>query len=192
LPAQPLRQKAFGVTSADRPAMEASRDKNYQILRDKSKTAREHADFCIEKRSWPFFIKAVRKGSPLSAGSDTSKQPEKIELFGNMLGALVFCKIDVDGNKWGRFLWDMGVHTSPIRHQIQRIEAECFCGRPKIEIPHGWRAKAPTLPTSKRRTLSGPRDNWRKPLRSISQSCFCLDRTVRKRKAGEERPFIGR
>jgi hypothetical protein len=103
--------KAFGVTSADRPAMEASRDKNYQILRDKFKTAREHGDFCIENRSWPFFIKAGRKGSPSWVGSDPGKQPEKIELFGNMLGALVFCKIDVDGNKWGLFLSDMGVKS---------------------------------------------------------------------------------
>ena len=106
-----VAMKAFGVTSADRPAIEVSQDKNYQILRAKSKTAREHADFCIENRSWPFFIKAARKGLPLLAGSDTSKQPEKIEQFGNLLGALVFCKIDVDGNKWGRFLWDMGLKS---------------------------------------------------------------------------------
>jgi hypothetical protein len=104
-----MAMKAFGVTTADRPAMEASRDKNYQLFRDKIKTAREHADFCIENRSWPFFIKAARKGLPSLVGSDTNKQTEKIELFGNMLGALRFCKIDVDGNKWGTFLWDMGV-----------------------------------------------------------------------------------
>jgi hypothetical protein len=58
-----MAMKAFGVVQTDRPAMEASRDRNYQILRDKFKTAREHADFCIENRSWPFFIKAGRKGS---------------------------------------------------------------------------------------------------------------------------------
>jgi hypothetical protein len=110
-----MAMKAFGVVQADRPAMEASRDKNYQMLRDKLKTAREHADFCIENRSWPFFIKAARKGTPLWVGSDPEKQPEKIELFGNLLGALVFCKIPIDGNKWGRFLSDMGVKSESMR-----------------------------------------------------------------------------
>jgi hypothetical protein len=110
-----MAMKAFGVVQTDRPAMEASRDRNYQILRDKFKTARDHADFCIENRSWPFFIKAGRKGSPLWVGSDPEKQPEKIEFFGNMLGALVFCKISMDGVKWGMFLSDMGVRSESMR-----------------------------------------------------------------------------
>lgn len=110
-----MAMKAFGVMQADRPAIEASRDKNYQIIRDKFKTARDHADFCIENRSWPFFIKAGRKGSPSWVGSDTEKQPEKIELFGNMLGALSFCKIPIDGTKWGMFLSDMGVKSESIK-----------------------------------------------------------------------------
>jgi hypothetical protein len=110
-----IAMKAFGVVQTDRPAMEASRDKNYQILRDKFKTARDHADFCIENRSWPFFIKAGRKGSPSWVGSDPEKQPEKIEFFGNMLGALIFCKIPMDGTKWGMFLSDMGVRSESMK-----------------------------------------------------------------------------
>lgn len=38
--------------------------KRRQLLREKFKIARDHADFCIENRSWPYFIKARRKGSP--------------------------------------------------------------------------------------------------------------------------------
>jgi len=110
-----MAMKAFGVVQTDRLAMEASRDKNYQILREKFKTAREHADFCMENRSWPFFVKARRKGSPSWVGSDPEKQPEKIELFGNMLAALVFCKIPIDGNKWGLFLSDMGVRSESMK-----------------------------------------------------------------------------
>jgi hypothetical protein len=109
-----MGMKAFDVTSADRPAMEAIRDKRYRAYREKYKTASAHGDFCIQVRSHPFFIKAGRKGSPIVVGSETTKQPEKIELFGNALGAMLFCKIHIDANKWGSFLFDMGVKSESV------------------------------------------------------------------------------
>ena len=37
------------------------------------------------------------------------------QLFGNMLGTLTFCKIPVDGTKWGMFLSDMGVRSESMK-----------------------------------------------------------------------------
>jgi hypothetical protein len=107
--------KAFGVTPGDRALIENGREKYYQSLREKFKTARDHADFCIENRNNPFFVKAGRKGSPTIVGSDDRRQPEKIEVFGDLLGAMLFCKIDVSGDKWGKYLFDMGVNSESIQ-----------------------------------------------------------------------------
>lgn len=115
--------KAFGVTGSDRPAIEAVREKNYQKLRDTFKTPAAHGDFCIENWSHPFLVKAGRRQSTSIAGSDTTKQPEKIEVFGELLGSLTFCKMQIDGDKWGRFLFDMGVKSESIPAMAERAKA---------------------------------------------------------------------
>lgn len=115
-----VAMKAFGVVGSDRPAMEAARDKNYAVLREKFKTAKEHADFCIQNRSHPFFMKAARRGLPLWVGSDTIKQSEKIELFGDFLASMTFCKMPIDGDKWGLFLSDMGVKSESMQAMSER------------------------------------------------------------------------
>jgi len=106
--------KELGVTSADRLEIFALRDKNYQIYRRKFDTPATHEKVCREARSQFFFIKTKRKGVPIAAGSDTDKQPEKIETFGNILGVLFFCQAKVDENKWGSFLFEMGVKSDSI------------------------------------------------------------------------------
>jgi hypothetical protein len=132
-----MAMKAFGVIGSDRPAIEAVRDKNYALLREKYKTAKEHGDFCIQNRSHPFFMKASRKGIPLWVGSDTDKQPEKVELFGDLFAAITFCKMPIDGNKWGRFLSDMGVKSESMpamserAAQTQRAYAQ-MAGTPQV------------------------------------------------------------
>jgi hypothetical protein len=109
-----MAMKAFGVTSIDRQAIEARRDSQYKMYRSKFQNASSHGDFCIRARSHPFFIKAGRRGSPLIPGSDTNKQPEKIELFGDFLGVVAFCKIPIDDERWGKFLFDMGVKSESV------------------------------------------------------------------------------
>ena len=44
-------------------------------------------------------------------GSDAAKQPEKIEFFGNLIGTMFFCKIDVDDTNFESFFSDMGVRS---------------------------------------------------------------------------------
>jgi hypothetical protein len=103
--------KELGVTSADRSEIFAIRDKNYQIYRNKFDTPATQEKFCKDARSQFFFVKTKRKDVPIVAGSDTEKQPEKIETFGDVLGVLVFCRTKIDINRWGGFLVDMGVKS---------------------------------------------------------------------------------
>jgi hypothetical protein len=56
-------------------------------------------------------MKTMRSGYHSFPGSDDRRQPEKIEFFGNFLGTMVFCNYPVDADKWGRFLFDMGVQV---------------------------------------------------------------------------------
>ena len=104
-----MAMSELGVTAADRPALEAVRDKNYEAYREKYSTAPAHGAFCIQVRLHPFFEKVAREGSPTIVGSDTTKQPEKIELFGNLIGTILFCKMDVDSTNLESFFTDMGV-----------------------------------------------------------------------------------
>lgn len=106
--------KAFGVTSVDRQAIEVAREKHYQAYRDKFKTSSTHGDFCIAIRSHPFFSKVSRNGTPVHVGSDTKKQEEKTELFGHFLGAMAFCKIPFDAEKWWSYMFDMGVKSETV------------------------------------------------------------------------------
>lgn len=56
----------------------------------------------------------MRKGFPIVAGSDDRRQPEKIDFFGSALGSAIFCKIPIDGVKWGKFLFEMGVKSESV------------------------------------------------------------------------------
>ena len=58
-----VAMRDLGVTAADRSALEAVRDKNYQAYREKYGTAPAHGAFCIQVRLHPFFEKVGRKGS---------------------------------------------------------------------------------------------------------------------------------
>jgi hypothetical protein len=101
--------KELGITAAENVEIMAIRDKNYQIYRNKYTTPAAQEKICRQARSQFFFIKTVRKGVPIIPGSDTEKQPEKIETFGTILGVLVYCEMKVDGTRWGHFMSDMGV-----------------------------------------------------------------------------------
>jgi hypothetical protein len=92
--------KELGMTSADRAEIMAIRDKNYRIYRDQFDTPAKQEELCRKASEQFFFTKTKRKGVPLLPGSDTEKQPEKIETFGKMLGAILFCEVKLDGKKW--------------------------------------------------------------------------------------------
>jgi hypothetical protein len=104
----------FGVTSADRPAMEAARDKRYEVYRRQYSTWSKHTDFCTNDKSHLLLSKIMRRGFHSFPGSDDRRQDEKIEVFGTALGTMMFCKIPVDGDKWGQFLFDMGVKSESL------------------------------------------------------------------------------
>lgn len=110
-----VAMKELGVTSADRPEIMAIRDKNYQIYRNKFDTPAKQEELCKQARFNFFFVKTRRKGVPISAGSDTDKQPEKIEAIGKILGVISFCQFNVDETKWGQFLVNMGVKVESMK-----------------------------------------------------------------------------
>ncbi len=124
--------KALGVAQADRPAIEQVREKNYQGLRGKYQTAKAHGDFCIEIRSHPFLTRVKRSGVPSVVGSDHRRQPEKIEVLGNLLGAMATCKTQLDDNKWGLFIVDMGVAVE----SLAGITAQAKTARQSILATH--------------------------------------------------------
>lgn len=101
----------FGVISADRKAMETVRQKQYEKYRREITTISQHQEFCSAAVRHPFMMKIMRRGFPIIAGSDDRRQPEKIEFFGNTLGPVLFCKIAFDEQKWGTFLFEMGVKS---------------------------------------------------------------------------------
>ena len=104
----------IGVTSADRKAMEAFRQKQYEKYRREITTISQHQEFCSAAVRHPFLMKTMRRGFPIIAGSDDRRQPEKIEFFGNVLGPVFFCKISFDDEKWGKYLFEMGVKSESI------------------------------------------------------------------------------
>jgi len=98
----------FGITSADRPAMETMRDKQYEKFRREVTTPAKHFDFCKAAYRHPILSKAMRRGVPSFIGSDDRRQEEKIEYFGTSMGTLMFCKVPSMGSdgahsfsKWG-------------------------------------------------------------------------------------------
>ena len=109
-----LAFKELGVTAADKSEILAIRDKDYQIYRDKFSTPASQEELCKRAKNQFFFIKTRRKGVPLVAGSDTNKQPEKIKLFGNALGVMLFCKANIDQRKWWDFMFYMGINSESV------------------------------------------------------------------------------
>ena len=101
----------FGISSADRVAMEASRDKHYATFRRENATPAKHQEFCVKSMRHSFLVKVQRSGVPSHVGSDHRRQPEKIEFFGDILANMVFCKIPVNSDKWGAFMFNMGVKS---------------------------------------------------------------------------------
>jgi hypothetical protein len=114
--------RAFGISSADRTAMEAIRDKQYGAYRREFSTASKHQAFCADVASISppgsrnhlrssFLTKLMRSGVPFMAGSDYRRQSEKIEFFGDLLGTLQFCRVPVEAQKLGSFLFYMGIQS---------------------------------------------------------------------------------
>lgn len=104
----------FGITSAEQPAVRAAQEKHYTEYKQKFPAMTQQGDFCGRAVRHPFFVKILRRGFPVVAGSDDRRQPEKIEFFGNMLGPVFFCKITLDENEWGRFLFEMGLKSESV------------------------------------------------------------------------------
>lgn len=112
----------FGVTSADQKAMEAVRQKQYGKYRSEITTISQHQEFCSAAVRHPFMMRIMRRGFPIIAGSDDRRQPEKIEFFGNILGPILFCKIAFDGEKWGTFLFEMGVKSESMPALYKQVD----------------------------------------------------------------------
>jgi hypothetical protein len=116
--------RAFGVAPADQPKIDAIRDRQYDIYRRDFSNLMRQRDFCaaavtdavkISRASdsirASFLLKIQRSGVPLLPGSDSRRQPEKIEVFGDLLGKASFCKISIDAHKFADFLSYMGVQA---------------------------------------------------------------------------------
>jgi hypothetical protein len=142
----------LGVTSRDRTEIYTLRDKNYQRLRSEYTTPAAHEKFCSASRSQFFFIKTKRKGVPIVAGSDTEKQPEKIEAFGNVLGVLLFCERKIDDVRWGSFLFDMGVKSE----SVSALNAQAAQVRRSLSAEHGSPQRAPEICAKATNNFSAP------------------------------------
>jgi hypothetical protein len=113
----------FGITSVDQKAMEAVQQQQYDKYRREITTISQHRDFCSAAARHPFMTRIMRQGVPIIAGSDHRRQPEKIEFFGKMLGPVFFCNIPFDGEKWGTFLFEMGVTSVSMAALNKRADA---------------------------------------------------------------------
>ncbi len=103
--------RAVGIAGADKVQVEAERTKHYGKYRSHFDTLEKHVDFCSKIKSHPFLLKVMRRGVPSFAGSDDRRQPEKIEVFGELLAKLLFCNVQIDATKWGNYLFEMGVKS---------------------------------------------------------------------------------
>jgi hypothetical protein len=141
--------RKLGIISADRAAIGAARDKLYDIYRYNFKTASAQLKFCSDIRTHPFLVEFIRKEVPVSAGSDLSKQPEKIKFFGTAAGTLKFCGIAIDEEKWDQFLSKMGIASESmpaISNQITKTRSALVSQHESPQRSPGVCSQVQTLP----------------------------------------------
>jgi uncharacterized protein YnzC (UPF0291/DUF896 family) len=127
------QMKALQLTSADRPQIEKFRDQYYAELRANITDAVEHEKYCRVIQENRLIAIVLRKFSEPDRTSDTSQQQEKITSYGDMLGAMAFCGVDVDGEKLGRKLFSIGLTSE----SMSAVQARSKVRRSILELERG-------------------------------------------------------
>jgi hypothetical protein len=125
------------LTSADKPQIEKSRQNTYMKIRAAVTDADAHEAYCRETERNPLLRAVLRKVSEGYRNSDTTQQQEKIRAYGDIIGLMEFCGLDVDGQKLGNSLYAVGVISESIpavfaRSKVKRSGLELERGQMKL------------------------------------------------------------
>jgi hypothetical protein len=118
------RMKELELSSSDRPQIEKFRNASYSQIRSAISDPTAHEDYCREIEKNPVLTSVLRKFSDPGRNSDATQQPEKIRAYGDIVGMMMFCGVDVDGQKLGSSLYTIGVASENVPPVVARSKVK--------------------------------------------------------------------